>query len=94
MDSVAVGYLVLVLVLSLATFAVYWWDKRRATLGGRRISERTLHLLALVGGWPGALAAQRQFRHKTRKLAFRLTFWATVLLHVGLVAALAFLVPR
>jgi uncharacterized membrane protein YsdA (DUF1294 family) len=37
-----------------------------------------LHLLALAGGWPGALVAQNRLRHKSRKKPFRTIFWATV----------------
>jgi uncharacterized membrane protein YsdA (DUF1294 family) len=47
-----------------------------------------LHWASLLGGWPGAIVAQRRLRHKTKKLTFRVTFWITVLLHliaVGLV---------
>ncbi len=40
-----------------------------------------LHLLELLGGWPGAFLAQQVFRHKTRKLSFQLVFWGIVLLH-------------
>jgi uncharacterized membrane protein YsdA (DUF1294 family) len=82
-----VGYLGLVAVASIVTFAIYGFDKRRAAAGGWRVPERTLHLLAFVGGWPGAIAAQRQFRHKTRKLPFQVAFWGIVVLHVLLVAA-------
>ncbi|MNG38217.1 hypothetical protein D3C84_1258340 [compost metagenome] len=49
--------------------------------------ERTLHLLALLGGWPGALLAQRRLRHKTAKPRFLLVFWLTTLGHVAIVAA-------
>ncbi|MOA42630.1 hypothetical protein D3C78_1646950 [compost metagenome] len=44
-----------------------------------RTPERTLHWLALLGGWPGAMLAQYWFRHKSTKPAFRRWFWATVL---------------
>jgi uncharacterized membrane protein YsdA (DUF1294 family) len=89
--AVLVAYLLLVAVASAAAFAAYGFDKRRAgTAGARRIPERTLHLLALAGGWPGALVAQRQFRHKTQKTRFRMVFWATVALHVAAVAAAAY----
>ena len=54
------------------------------------MSERTLHLMAFLGGWPGALIGQRQFRHKTQKVSFRIVFWILVVLHVGLVAAVAY----
>ena len=78
------------LVASGVTFAVYARDRRAAIGGGRRTSERTLHWLALAGGWPGALLAQRLLRHKTRKPFFRTMLWLTVALHV---VALAVLVP-
>jgi uncharacterized membrane protein YsdA (DUF1294 family) len=71
------------LVLSLVTLAAYGFDKRRAKRGGRRIPERTLHLLELAGGWPGALAGQRLFRHKSRKLSFRVVLWGIVALHLA-----------
>ncbi|KRB78163.1 DNA-binding protein [Nocardioides sp. Root190] len=65
-------------VLSVVTFATYGADKSAAVNGRWRTSESTLHLLALVGGWPGALAGQKVFRHKTRKQPFRTIFWLTV----------------
>jgi uncharacterized membrane protein YsdA (DUF1294 family) len=68
--------------LSATTFVVYGADKAAAEQGRRRTPERTLHLLALAGGWPGALAAQRVFRHKTRKQPFRAIFWCTVAANV------------
>ncbi|MBI5689026.1 MAG: DUF1294 domain-containing protein [Verrucomicrobia bacterium] len=67
--------------LSLFTFLAYRSDKRRAERGEWRIPESTLHLAALLGGWPGALVAQRVFRHKTAKWSFQGVFWAMVLLH-------------
>ena len=71
-------------LLSIITFVVYGLDKLAARRGGERIRERTLHLLALCGGWPGALAGQRLFRHKTRNRSFQVDFWLTVLLNGAL----------
>jgi len=68
-------------LVSLATFALYAHDKRRAIAGGWRVPEATLHLMELIGGWPGALAGQRWLRHKTQKRSFRVVFWLIVLLH-------------
>jgi uncharacterized membrane protein YsdA (DUF1294 family) len=72
------------LLLSLITFTVYGIDKRRAVRGTWRVGERTLHLLELLGGWPGAFAAQRVFHHKSRKTPFLVIFWAIVALHTAL----------
>lgn len=74
---------------SLALFALYFIDKHSAQNGSRRTPEATLHNLALLGGWPGALIAQQLFRHKTSKASFRRVFWATVVLNI---AALGYVV--
>ena len=71
---------------SALAFVVYWQDKRAARQGQWRTSERSLHLLGLAGGWPGALAAQRRLRHKTSKRSFQVVFWITVVAHLGLLA--------
>lgn len=92
MHIAAEVYLIVVAVMSLASFIAYGIDKRQAGRGGRRIPEQTLHLMALLGGWPGALLGQRQFRHKTKKLAFRVVFWLVVVVHVGIVSAVAYVV--
>lgn len=68
--------------LSLLTFLVYAMDKAAAQKGAWRTSEQTLHGLALLGGWPGALIAQQVLRHKSSKQAFRAVFWGTVVLNV------------
>ena len=69
-------------VMSVLTFLVYAWDKRAAQNDRWRTSEITLHLLALAGGWPGALMAQKMLRHKSGKADFRLFFWITVIANV------------
>lgn len=74
--------------LSVVAFGAYGLDKAAARRQWRRVSEQTLLLLGLVGGWPGALVAQQLFRHKTRKRSFRRAFWGTVVLNVLAVAVL------
>ena len=70
-------------VASLAAFLAYALDKSAAARRAWRIPERTLHLLALACGWPGALLAQQVLRHKSAKAEFRIAFWATVILNVA-----------
>lgn len=77
-------YAGLTVVMSLLSFVYYGIDKRRARRDKQRIPERRLHLFALLGGWPGALIAQRFFHHKTQKMTFRLLYWLIVALHLSL----------
>ena len=78
--------LAIYMVTSLLTFIMYAWDKSAARMGAWRTQESTLHLLALAGGWPGALIAQQKLRHKSRKQSFRSVFWITVFLNCGVFA--------
>lgn len=73
----------LYVVASCLTFFAYAMDKTRAQDGGWRVSENTLHLLELMGGWPGALLAQQCLRHKTVKGPYRFTFWLIVAVHLA-----------
>lgn len=73
--------LVLYLVFSIITFMAYAFDKSAARRQQWRTQESSLHLFALLGGWPGALAAQRLLRHKSAKASFQLGYWFTVLLN-------------
>jgi len=60
------------------TFTVYGFDKSAAMNNRWRTQESTLHVLSILGGWPGALIAQQVFRHKSRKVEFQVFFWLTV----------------
>jgi len=88
--SVLVGQLPLVvlglyLVASAIAYFAYAHDKAAAKRNAWRTPETTLHVLSLLGGWPGALVAQKLLRHKSKKASFQIVFWATVVLNcVGL----------
>lgn len=68
-------------LLSGLTYLIYDMDKKAAQQGKQRIPEKNLHLLALMGGWPGALLAQQKLRHKSAKTEFQQVFWATVMMN-------------
>ncbi len=68
---------------SFLTILEYAWDKYKAKRGKWRTSEATLHILELLGGWPGALIAQQIFRHKNRKASFQIQFWFIVVAHLS-----------
>lgn len=70
------GFLALCLLglfgmINVLSYAAFGLDKRRAESGDWRVPERTLLMLAMLGGWLGAKLAQRRFRHKTSKEPFR-----------------------
>lgn len=62
-------YLAAINIITMAAMAA---DKKKAGRGSRRIPERTLFLLAALGGSAGAIAGMFIFRHKTRHLSFRI----------------------
>ncbi|HNX04134.1 MAG TPA: cold shock and DUF1294 domain-containing protein [Opitutales bacterium] len=76
----------LYIAASLVTFLFYANDKHAAKTGGWRTKERTLHLLELFGGWPGALFAQRLLHHKSRKTSYQVEFWIVTALNLGFYA--------
>lgn len=65
-------------VINILTYSAYYFDKRSARQGGWRIPEKRMHLLEILGGWPVAFIAQRQFRHKTSKAGYQSSFWLIV----------------
>ena len=89
LDELPVTLLAAYGLFSAVAFLMYGADKSAAVQGSWRTSESTLHTIALVGGWPGALVARRVLRHKTSKQPFRTIFWFTV---VANCAALAWFV--
>ena len=64
---VIIGYLILI---NLVTFIVFGVDKRKAINHKWRIPEKTLFLLAIIGGSIGAIAGMYTFRHKTKHWYF------------------------
>ena len=73
-------------LLSCLSYRMYSLDKTAAGKNMQRIAESTLHSVDLLGGWPGALIAQQQFRHKTVKASFQSVFWVTVSVNIAVAA--------
>ena len=82
------GYILLANTLAYTAFAV---DKSRAQNAQARIPERSLLILATLGGWIGAKAAQYRLRHKTRKQPFGILLNLSVLVIPALLATAALL---
>ena len=77
--------------VNLTTLAAYEYDKSVAgsAVALWRVPEAVLHLLALAGGTPAALAGQHLLRHKTRKEGFRAWLWVIVAVQAAVVCGWA-----
>ena len=83
-DALWIFFVIHLVSINLLTFTAYGYDKSAARAGRWRVKEKALHAMSFVGGTFGAFAAQKVFRHKTRKTSFRIVFWLTGWLQVVL----------
>jgi uncharacterized membrane protein YsdA (DUF1294 family) len=72
-SDLALVILLLLAVLNILIMLLFRHDKVKAREGGRRISERTLLILAFFAPF-GAVYGMLRFRHKTRHLKFLLVY--------------------
>jgi uncharacterized membrane protein YsdA (DUF1294 family) len=86
---IVIAYL---LATNLAAFVIFAWDKRCAERGVWRVPERTLLMLAAIGGTPAMIAGQSVLRHKTWKEPFRTQLLGIAVLQM--IALVALSVPQ
>lgn len=92
--GVTIAVPIVVALMSVATALALADDKRRAEDGRWRTSESSLLLLCLLGGWAGAIAAMRWYRHKTTKPGFVGALWVTVLVNLVAIVLVVFPLAR
>ena len=68
------------LVLGVLGAAAMGIDKGRAERGQWRIKERTLYVIAFMGGFWGILLASELSNHKTSKLSFLAVAYAATII--------------
>lgn len=71
------------IVANLLAFMLFTEDKYRARRQARRIPEKVLWAISLLGGGTGAFLAMQILRHKTKHLSFVLGIPACVMLNWG-----------
>lgn len=74
-----------ILIWNLIVFLIYGIDKIKAIRGSFRISESVLITCAFAMGGFGAIFGMYVFRHKTRKLKFRLLVPVALVLNIALI---------
>jgi uncharacterized membrane protein YsdA (DUF1294 family)/cold shock CspA family protein len=70
--------------INITTFLLYGYDKFISKGERLRVPELNLQALALLGGSPAALLAQKFFRHKTIKESFQIVYWIIVAIQFGM----------
>ena len=76
--------LIYVLIINLLGFGAMFLDKQKAKKGKWRIPEKTLFLLAILGGSLGTNLGMNVFRHKTKHWYFVLGMPLILILQIGI----------
>ena len=71
-------------LINLATFIAMGNDKYRAALGKWRIPEKTLIIMALLGGSFGGICGMYVFRHKTQHKKFSVGLPAILIIQIAI----------
>jgi uncharacterized membrane protein YsdA (DUF1294 family) len=91
-EQILLIYSIYLIALTVITFILYGFDKLKAKIGGKRIAEKTLLCLSVLGGALGAILAMKIFRHKTAKehRYFSVVNFFGLIIHFALFALILF----
>ena len=71
--------------VNVIAFILYGLDKKYAREVRRRIPEKTLLGIALIGGAAGAWIGMQTFRHKTKHMSFRMLVPLFAVVHMWMI---------
>ena len=83
-------YVLYLFLMNLFCFLLMGADKGFAKRGARRIPEKVLFGVALLGGSLGGVLGMQIFRHKTKHLSFKIIFPLLLVLHIALTVFLLY----
>ena len=73
------------IIINVIEFIIMGIDKLLAIKHKNRIPEFTLLFLSFIGGSIGAILGMFTFRHKTKKLKFKILFPLFLIIHIYLI---------
>lgn len=77
--------LIYYLAINVLLFLLMGWDKSRAVKEKLRIPESQIYTLSLIGGGLGGFLGMQVFKHKSRKISFRIVFILSIVVHIFLI---------
>ncbi|WP_312492749.1 DUF1294 domain-containing protein [Anaerosporobacter sp.] len=77
--------LIYLVVMNIIGFTIMGIDKSRAKRGAWRIPEKTLFLIAILGGSIGSILGMKQFRHKTKHKTFTIGMPAILIVQAAII---------
>lgn len=77
-------YILILIIMSIVTFIMFGIDKFKAKHNKRRIKEKTLLELTILGGAIGSLIGRIIFRHKTNKIYFTIVIFLSIISQIFL----------
>ena len=80
--------IIYLIVINLITLLAMYIDKKKAEKSKRRIPEKTLFTLVILGGGIGGIAGMYMFRHKTKKEKFVIGFPLILIFEILVVIAI------
>ncbi len=91
-QTVTIFLLLYLIAVNLIAFFAMRRDKRAAKAGALRTPEKTLFLLAILGGSLGAMLGMKVFHHKTKHKSF--TIGMPLIFALQLALAVWLILPR
>lgn len=88
MDTLKIIFAVYFLLITLAGFLSMEFDKRKAIRHQWRVPEKTLFLIAILGGSIGSIIGMHVFRHKTKHWYFALGMPAILVVQIIIIVLL------
>jgi len=86
--KIEILFFIYLIVINITSGILFMYDKLAARKNNRRIPERTLHILELLGGVFANMVLIYSIHHKNRKFRY---FWVTWVVMMGWVLSIYFI---